>query len=84
VVCWPEAALPAAAKTLAAAEVARTPRRVGGEEFLDMASLLGANRSLAVGEGFTHNDEFGSRVSAIIRDRFPGQASRTHCLVASD
>jgi hypothetical protein len=29
-----------------------------------MASLLGANASLAVGEDFTHNDEFGSCVSA--------------------
>jgi hypothetical protein len=34
--------LAAAAKTLAAAEVARMLRRVGDEEFLDMDSLLGA------------------------------------------
>lgn len=42
-VCWLEAALPDAAKTLAAAEVARTLRRVGDEESFDMASLLGAS-----------------------------------------
>src|SRR5262249_7562763 len=46
VVCSPESALADAAKTLSAAEGASMLRRVGDEDSLDMASLLGANGCL--------------------------------------
>src|SRR5258705_1011342 len=61
--------------TAAVFTIGATPRSGwnGDEEFLDMASLFGANASL-VGEGFIRDDEFGSCVTATIRDRFPVRA----------